>query len=107
MWEKFAPVMLNGDFYPLTPNHRSNKDWTVFQFDCPECSTGALQVLRNNQSVLESITVYPENMLGAFVLYNEESGESFEVIDASKNGVTFELPVRAGAIWFYCSKDKG
>ncbi len=60
---RFADLLLRGDFYGLTENHRSNKKWTVFQFDRPECCEGALlQVLRNNQAPEESITVYPRQL---------------------------------------------
>lgn len=32
---------------------------------------------------------------------NEETGESFIADNPAENGVTFTLPLRAGAIWFY------
>ena len=98
---RFADLLLRGDFYGLTENHRSNKKWTVFQFDRPECCEGALQVLRNNQAPEESITVYPRQLAGKYTFTNEETGESFVAENPSENGVTFTLPLRAGAIWFY------
>jgi len=102
IWERFAKLALNGDFYALTPNHHSNREWTVFQFDIPETGEGVFQVLRNNQSDQESITVYPEGIgESRLILVNDETGESFIVNDIEKTGITFTQPVRTGAIWFY------
>lgn len=106
IWEKFAPLQLNGDYYGLTEPHRSNARWTVFQFDCPEDGTGAFQALRNNQCPKESITVFPQGMgPGAYELWNDETGERYEVVNPPQTGITFTQPVRSGAIWFYRAKD--
>lgn len=101
---RFSDMLINGDFYPLTENHRTNKQWTVFQFDWPEHDCGALQVLRNNQAADDSITVYPRQLSGEYEFTNSETGESFSVKDPSSAGIGFSLPVRAGAIWFYNKK---
>ena len=58
-WKRFADPRLRGDFYPLTENHRDNTRWAVFQFHLPECDEGTFQVLRNNQSKDEALTVRP------------------------------------------------
>jgi alpha-galactosidase len=110
IWEKFAEMQLTGDFYALTENHRDNSKWTVFQFDRPENSEGAFQVLRNNQSKDESTTVKPHGFCGEceYVFTNKETGESFEIggAEIKNNGLTFSLPVRSGAIWFYLARSK-
>ena len=102
---RFAPMTLYGDFYALTENHRDNKRWTVFQFDCPEKNEGAIQVLRNNQAADEQCKVAPFGFAPEYnyVFENEETGESFQRTgqDVCDNGLTFTLPVRAGAVWFY------
>jgi hypothetical protein len=105
IWEKCSEMQLNGDFYALTENHRDNTKWTVFQFDCPEKNKGVFQVLRNNQSKDESITVKPHGFCDncKYILSNEETGETLELCggEINKTGITFTQPVRSGSIWFY------
>ena len=105
IWERCSEIQLNGDFYALTENHRDNTKWTVFQFDCPEKDKGVFQVLRNNQSKDENITVMPHGFCDKrkYVLVNNETGEIYEINgeEINKTGITFTQPVRSGAIWFY------
>ena len=81
VWKRFSQIMLHGDFYALTENHRDNKKWTVFQFDCPERGTGALQALRNNQCADGSITVMLCGLSpnSEYLFTNDETGESFTI----------------------------
>ena len=105
IWKRFAEVMLNGDYYALTEDHRDFTKWTVFQFNAPEKGEGALQVLRNNQSAEDSLVVIPRALLPdrEYVFKNEETNESFVVCgrEASNRGILFSQPVRSGSIWFY------
>ncbi|MHB0857892.1 MAG: alpha-galactosidase [Anaerolineae bacterium] len=105
IWQRFADLQLRGDFYPLTENHRDNTRWTVFQFHLPEQSEGAFQVLRNNQSEEESLTLMPAGICPyeKYLFENPESGESLVRSGAEihRDGLTFRQPVRSGAIWFY------
>ncbi|MHB1293802.1 MAG: alpha-galactosidase [Anaerolineae bacterium] len=104
-WKRFADLQLRGDFYPLTENHRDNTRWTVFQFHVPEQSAGAFQVLRNNQSKDETLTVKPAGICphAEYVFENPETGERYtrSGADIHRDGITFSQPVRSGAIWFY------
>ena len=111
IWKKFSRILLHGDFYPLTENHRDNTKWTVFQFDQPEQGNGAFQVLRNNQAKDESLTVSPFGICPEcdYLFTNEETGESYtrpgrEIIE---NGITFTQPLRSGAVWFYRKSGDG
>jgi alpha-galactosidase len=105
IWEMASPFMIHGDFYALTPNHRDSTRWTVFQFDDPERGMGFLKVIRHNQCDQASVTVQPyafhDDM--EYQFENPETGEMFSVAgkDISKKGLTFEQPMRSGAIWFY------
>ena len=105
IWEKCSEMQLKGDFYALTENHRDNTKWTVFQFDCPEKNKGVFQVLRNNQSKDESLTIKPHGFRDKckYLVSNEETGETLELCgeEINKTGVTFTQPARSGAIWFY------
>jgi len=106
IWAKASGLMLRGDFYALTENHRDSRKWTVFQFDRPEEAAGVFQVIRNTQAYKEeSLTVYPYGFsdAAAYVFSNDETGERFTLSgrEINEQGVTFALPLRAGAIWFY------
>ena len=105
IWNKIAPMQLRGDFYSLTENHRDNKKWTVFQFDCPEAGEGAFQVLRNNQASDETITVKPFGFDDCcdYRFINEETGEIYvkSGSDINQNGIILTQPVRSGSVWFY------
>ena len=108
---KFSKFLIEGDFYPLTEDHRDFTKWTVFQFHCPEKDTGAFQVLRNNQSPDEFLNVRPEGFSPdvSYRMTNEETGESYEIDGAKvvREGVTFRQSVRSGSIWFYEKIEKG
>ncbi|MCL2741441.1 MAG: alpha-galactosidase [Oscillospiraceae bacterium] len=101
VWERYADMALNSDFYALTPNHRSFGEWTVFQFDRPERGDGAFHVLRNNKAPQDTLTVYPKGVSGDLTLTNEETGETMVAKDVGAAGVTFSQPMRSGSIWFY------
>ena len=105
IWREFADIQLRGDFYPLTESHRDFTRWTVFQFTQPEKGIGAFQVLRNNQSKEETKTVEPQGSSAerSYTFENKETGETFVRMGAeiASEGLTFTLPVHAGAIWFY------
>lgn len=98
---RFADLLLRGDFYGLTENHRSNKKWTVFQFDRPECCEGASSGAAQQPGAGGVDYRVSQAACGKYTFTNEETGESFVAENPSENGVTFTLPLRAGAIWFY------
>ena len=105
IWQKASPLMIHADFYALTPNHRDSTRWTVFQFDDPERGSGLFQVIRNNACADAAITVAPFGFPDGdeYLLENPESGESYRRTGAAVHvgGLTFEQPLRSGAIWFY------
>ena len=109
IWRKAAPFMLYGDFYALTPYHKSRESWTAWQFDDPDWQRGVIQMMRNNACEQEAVILHPravdEN--AAYVFENEETGESFEINGAelAGAGAEFRLPRRSGAIWFYNVKN--
>ncbi len=108
VWEEFAPIELLGDFYPLTPAHRSGEQWTVFQFDRPEEGRGAFQVLRNAKAAEDSLTVKPEGFCPGctYELRDGESGETRVLTgeEICARGITFTQPRPSGSIWFYTVK---
>ena len=105
VWRKAAGTLLHGDYYPLTPFSKSSEQWLVRQFECPEDAHGLLQGIRLPGSQDASITVYPhiESESAMYRFENPETHATAEVSGAilRKDGFTFSLPARSGAIWFY------
>jgi len=105
IWRQVADVFLTGDFYPLTPYHRSPGQWVARQFDRPEEGRGFIQGIRLPKAPAETLVVYPRG-LRPDVVYrfdNPETGEIRELTGAAvqQHGFAFALPPRAGAIWIY------
>jgi alpha-galactosidase len=110
IWRRAAGLMLHGDYYPLTPFHRSAEKWVVRQFDCPERGRGLIQGIRLPASEGETLTVHPRGIRSGVVyrFENAETGDKRELsADALiRDGFTFALPPRSGAIWFYASENE-
>jgi alpha-galactosidase len=108
IWRRASSLLLHGDYYPLTPFSRSAERWVVWQFDRPEMGEGLIQGIRHRECAQERITVYPKALRPAsdYVLQNPETGETHEVSGSAllRDGFTFALPRRSGAIWFYRAK---
>jgi alpha-galactosidase len=47
--KKVAPIMLNGDYYPLTPYSLSDDVWMAWQFDRPDTGQGFVQAFRRGK----------------------------------------------------------
>lgn len=110
IWRAAAETMLHGDYYPLTPFSKSAEKWVVRQFDAPESGHGFIQGIRLAECAQEAITVVPGG-ISTSSLYVFENQETRQVVDIpgdvlAREGFTFRLPKRSGAIWFYRSKLK-
>jgi hypothetical protein len=105
IWRKASDLILSGDYYPLTPFHRSPAEWVAWQFDHPETGRGLIQGIRLPESPQETSTFHPQGILpgSMYFLENAETGETEEIAGADliHGGFTFALPKRSGAIWFY------
>ncbi|MDD5705299.1 MAG: alpha-galactosidase [Kiritimatiellae bacterium] len=105
IWRRAAGFMLNGDYYPLTPIHRSPAHWVARQFDCPETGCGSIQGIRLAAAPDATITVYPQGILAGatYAFENMETNETKRVSGAAliRDGFTLALAARSGAIWFY------
>lgn len=111
IWRRAAELMLNGDYYPLTPIHRTPEKWVARQFDCPEEGRGFIQAIRLPACLDEMLVVHPQALRAdtVYLLENPETGERRERAGRAlrEDGFTFALPRRQGAVWFYqtCSCD--
>jgi len=105
LWRRAAGLVVYGDYYPLTPFSKSGERWVAWQFDAPERGQGLLQGIRHADCPEESFTAYPQALRpdALYVLDNPETGETREIRGAVliSSGLTFGLPRRSGAIWFY------
>ena len=105
IWRRAAGLMLDGDYYPLTPIHRSPEKWVARQFDCPETGRGLIQGIRLPACAEEALVVHPKALRAdaVYLFENLESGETKELAGRAleQAGFTFTLPKRQGAIWFY------
>jgi hypothetical protein len=105
VWRRAADLVLGGDYYPLTPIHRSAEQWVALQFDCPEENRGFLQGIRLPSCPTETLVVRPRAITPnrTYVFENPENGERRELPGAIllRDGFTFRLAAREGSIWFY------
>jgi hypothetical protein len=105
IWRRAADLILHGDYYPHTPFHHSASEWVSWQFDSPDTGRGLIQGIRLPASQEETLTTHPQGV-HADAMYsfeNIETGETKSVSgsDLLRDGFTFELPPRSGAVWFY------
>lgn len=105
IWRRIADLILQGDYYPLTPYHRSADQRLVRQFDRPEEGRGFIQAIRLPAATVETLTVYSQGLQeeAGYRFENPETGETRELTGAAvqQQGFTFALPKRAGAVWMY------
>ena len=105
IWRRASDLILYGDYYPLTPFHRSAEKWVAWQFDSPETGCGFIQGIRLPESPEETITIHPNGIRpdSMYFLENPETGETRNTsgADLVRDAFTFALPKRSAAIWFY------
>ena len=106
-WRRAAPLLLEGDYYPLTPFSRSPDRWVAWQFDRPETGEGFLQGIRLAECPAETFTARLHGLSTErdYVFENMESGEELEIqgADLAREGFLLKLPPRSGALWIYHS----
>jgi alpha-galactosidase len=78
-WKQIAPIMLNGDFYTLTPYSKTNDAWMAWQFDWPETGRGYIQAFRRRNCNEASKTL---------VLKGLDATAQYEVKNLDVDGAT-------------------
>ncbi len=114
VWRSIAELLLDADYYALTPPGRTGKEWVIWQFNRPAdlsgrgASDGFVQAIRLSGADEERATVKLKGLRPevVYVLEEAESGERRELSGASlaNDGFVFELPRRRGSLWTYKEK---
>jgi alpha-galactosidase len=117
VWRSVADLLLDGDYYPMTPPGRTGKEWVIWQFNEPDgpdggvSSRGFVQAIRlagadEEQAQVRLGALRPE---AVYVLHEVETGEDLELSGASllEDGLHFEVPRRCGSLWAYREKLDG
>jgi alpha-galactosidase len=111
IWRRAADLMLHGDYYPLTPIHRTAEKWVARQFDCPQRGIGFIQAIRLPQCPDDTLLVHPQAIRTeeTYVFENPETGEIRQQPGQAlrQDGLALTCLRREGIIWFYrASRDQ-
>jgi alpha-galactosidase len=100
-----APLMLNGDYYPLTPYSLADNVWMAWQFDRPDTGEGCVQIFRRTNSPVASMNVQLQGL---------EPGKLYQVRDFDRGdlgkytgnqlmstGLAIQLNPRQSAVIYY------
>lgn len=101
-WRQFAPYMVTGDYYPLTPYSLAEDQWIAWQFDCSDQGEGVVQAFRRPASIYE-VARFRLSGLDSEAMY-ELTDHDVEGVtemtghDLMKNGLPVSIPDRPGAV---------
>jgi len=111
IWRRAGEILLDGDYYSLTPPGRTDDQWVAWQFDRPKdlanrgAADGFVQAIRLPHCEEPAITVPIRGLRrdASYVLEEAETGERREASGAAllDDGFEFTLPRRSGSLWFY------
>ncbi len=105
VWRQAAPILLHGDYYPLTPFSKATDSWVAWQFHRPELGMGVVQALRHVDAPDGAFTARLSGLKSdaLYALSNPETGETAQVggDELMNAGLSIALPARAGAVWMY------
>jgi alpha-galactosidase len=105
IWRDAAPMLIDGDYYALTPHSIAVDRWVARQFDRPESGDGLLQAIRHARAPKEAFTANLRGLVpgATYTLTNSESGDVATMTGERlmTDGFVVELPRRTAALWFY------
>ena len=101
VWRKCAPLMIDGDYYLLTPEVFGDDTWWTTQFHDPKTGRGFLQLVRNPANKEETRTFRLRGMRPGIRLRCEDlfSGLSYEA--DSQDPISVALPPDSATILYY------
>lgn len=103
--KKIAPLLLNGDYYPLTPYSLNDNVWMAWQFDRSDTGEGCVQAFRRTNSSVASMTFQLQG-LAPGVQYNVQDFDkgnlgTFSGSQLMSTGLTVTLAPRQSAVFYY------
>jgi len=105
--KKIAPIMLNGDYYPLTPYSQAQNAWMAWQFDWPGANEGCVQIFCRTNSTVSSMTFQLQGLNPAQIydVSNFDTGDLgwFTGSALMSSGIAVQLGPRQSAILYYTS----
>ena len=107
---KIAPIMLFGDYYPLTPYSTNNADWIAWQFDRPDTGEGCVQAFRHSANTFSSMVLSLQGLNGT----NYYSVQDFDRGDLGWHtgaelmiGISVQIPNMSQAAVLYYTNASG
>lgn len=106
---RIAPMMLDGDYYPLTPYSRASSAWMAWQFNRPEQGDGVVQAFRR-ASCAEAAQTFRLRGLDPTATYTLVNFDVEAITEATGRelaevGVRVEVGGKPGAaVILYCQK---
>jgi alpha-galactosidase len=104
-WKIIAPIMLNGDYYPLTPYSLANTTWIGWQFDWPAANDGCVQLFRRTNSAVAIMTFRLQGLNPAqtYDVSNFDKGDLgyYTGSNLMSSGITVELRRWQSVILYY------
>ena len=108
-WQQAAPLMIEGDYYPLSGAEKSESEWFVNEFYSPEMGKGFLQAVRNRTCTQETFCarLFGLDPNANYRFCNYRTGEScqYQGKDLMEQGFTVNIPARDAAAWIFEKTD--
>lgn len=103
--KKVAPIMLNGDYYPLTSYSLADNVWIAWQFDWPDKGEGCVQAFRRINSEVPAMTFKLNGLVPSklYAVQDFDKGDlgSYSGSALMSTGLTVSLGPRQSAILYY------
>jgi alpha-galactosidase len=100
-WRALAPIMLNGDYYPLMPYSLTNDVWIAWQFNQPETAEGFVQAFRrrNSGEAVRTFRLYDLDPRAKYQVKNFDEKASAQISgkELMEQGLRIEIPSKPGA----------
>jgi alpha-galactosidase len=109
---KIAPMMLDGDYYPLTPYSLAPDQWIAWQFNRPDQGDGMVQAFRRAESPYVSAALRLRGLDPAATYevtnFDVEGSTTLSGAELMEKGLTVEIKDKPGAaVIVYAKKSSG
>ena len=105
IWSRASKIMVQCDFYPLSPTSKKPDQFCVNQYYRPEEQKGYVQAVRHTQCPQEVFCARLRDIDDdkTYVFDDMKTGQVIRVSgrELNENGFNIVLPKRGAAIWFY------